>query len=59
MVKWTAQAKTDLRHLYNYIALDSTFYAKKVVREIVVKTKLLAESPQIGKKVPEIGDDLI
>ena len=59
MVKWTDQAKSDLRHLYNYIAQDSKFYAKKVAREIVAKTKLLAEMPQIGKKVPEINDDLV
>jgi plasmid stabilization system protein ParE len=30
MVKWTLPARDDLKAIYEYIALDSKFYAKKI-----------------------------
>lgn len=32
MVIWTAPAKVDLTHIYEYIAHDSKHYAKKVIQ---------------------------
>lgn len=48
MVKWTQQAKTDLRHIHDFIAEDSRIYAKKVTQDIIDKTLVLNEFPQIG-----------
>ena len=37
MVKWTAHAKVQLHHIYNYIAQDSPLYAKRVSEALVQK----------------------
>ncbi|MBI4725794.1 type II toxin-antitoxin system RelE/ParE family toxin [candidate division TA06 bacterium] len=59
MVKWTIPAKRDLRLIFDYIALDSKFYARKVAFEIIEKTENLKFFPEIGRVVPEIGDPRI
>ena len=41
MVEWSGPAKRDLKQIYDYIAHDSKYYAKKVVRNIVDKTETL------------------
>lgn len=51
------QAKADLKAIHDYIARDSTHYAKKVTQELVEKTGVLAELPRLGRVVPELGDD--
>ncbi|NCO60390.1 MAG: type II toxin-antitoxin system RelE/ParE family toxin [Deltaproteobacteria bacterium CG_4_8_14_3_um_filter_51_11] len=56
MVKWSAPAKRDLREIHRYIALDSKYYAGKVLETIVDKAELLSRSPRIGRVVPEIED---
>ena len=48
MVKWTDHAKAQLRHIHDYIAQDSAYYAKRVVAELVNKTIGLDELPRIG-----------
>jgi len=59
MVIWTIPAKADLRSIYDFIAHDSRFYAKKVAQEMTGKTDILEEHPFIGRVVPEIGDENI
>lgn len=54
MVIWTRPAKDDLKAIYEYIALDSKFYAKNTVRNIVEKVTTLSDTPQIGRIVPEL-----
>ena len=54
MVIWTLTARDDLRAIYEYIALDSKFYAKNTVRNIVERAAKLFDSPQIGRIVPEL-----
>ena len=56
MVKWSLPAKTDLKQIHDYIAMDSRYYAKKVAQTIVEKTEDLISSPERGRIVPEIGD---
>jgi toxin ParE1/3/4 len=46
-----------LLQIYNYIAKDSGFYAKKVVNDIVDKSDYLANFPNLGRKVEEMDDD--
>jgi len=57
MVKWSTPAKRDLKEIYDYIARDSKYYAKKVAKTIVERTEMLKEFPEIGRVVPEIGDN--
>jgi len=59
MVKWTAHATTQLRHIHDYIAQDSPIYAKRVSDALVRKTFLLDELPLMGKKVPELDDEAV
>ena len=59
MVRWTAHAKAQLRHIYDYIAQDSPHYAKRVSEELVQKTVGLDQLPRKGSKVPELNDDRI
>ena len=57
MVKWTAHALTQVRHIHDYIAQDSAVYAKRVSDAMARKTIGLDELPHKGRKVPELDDD--
>ena len=59
MVKWTAHAKVQLRHIHDYIAQDSHLYARHVSEELVRKTIGLDKMPRKGRKVPELNDDVV
>jgi plasmid stabilization system protein ParE len=54
VVIWTQPARNDLNAIFEYIALDSKFYARNTVRNIVEKASSLIEHPQVGRIVPEI-----
>ena len=56
MVRWSYTSKLDLLQIYNYIAKDSVYYAKKVVNDIVDKSDYLASFPNMGRKVEEMDD---
>jgi len=56
-VRWTHSSKLDLKHIFDYIAKDSVYYAKKVVNNIVDKADYLADFPNLGRKIEEIDDD--
>lgn len=56
MVKWTTPAKLDLKDIHDYIARDSKYYAQKVAQEIIEKSELLQQFPELGRIVPEISD---
>ncbi len=59
MVKWSLPAKADLKSIFDYISQDSGYYAKNVARNIVSKARLLESFPELGRVVPEIGEDNI
>jgi plasmid stabilization system protein ParE len=59
MVKWTAHAKSQLRHIHDYIAQDSPLYAKRVSEELVRKTIGLDALPRKGYKVAELNEDAV
>jgi plasmid stabilization system protein ParE len=59
MVKWTAHAKAQLRHIHDYIAQDSPLYAKRVSEELVRKTLGLDELPRKGRKAAELNEDTV
>lgn len=56
MVIWTARARADLKAIHDYIAKDSPQNAKRVVREMRRKADTLAETPHLGRVVPELDD---
>jgi toxin ParE1/3/4 len=56
MVKWTLPARDDLKAIYEYIALDSHFYAKKIIREIVATSSTIPDMPERGRIVPETDE---
>ena len=59
LLTWSSRATEDLEEIATYIAQDSEFYASAVVREILEKTRALAEFPLLGRIVPEFDDERI
>ena len=59
MVVWSQPARADLRQIHDYIAKDSTFYAKRVTGDIIDKTGVLNDAPLIGKITPELNMEQI
>lgn len=59
MVKWTDHALGQLRHIHDYIAQDSPFYARRVSEALVNKTLHLAATPRLGREVPELSDQAV
>ncbi len=59
MVKWTAHAKAQVRHIHDYIAQDSPLYARRTSEALVKKTIGLDELSRKGRKVPELNLDAV
>lgn len=58
-VNWSPEAIDDVESIASYIARDSVFYAKAVVKKIFSASQRLDMFPESGRIVPEIGDDKI
>ncbi|MCB1772455.1 MAG: type II toxin-antitoxin system RelE/ParE family toxin [Gammaproteobacteria bacterium] len=58
-VNWSPEAMEDIESIAEYIARDSEYYARAIVREIISVSRTVAEFPLIGRIVPEIGDESI
>jgi toxin ParE1/3/4 len=58
-VVWSPRALADVEAIAAYIAVDSSTYAKAVVRTIVTSTRKLARFPRSGRKVPEFDEENI
>ncbi len=56
---WSKPAREDLQLIYQYIAHDSSQYAKQVIQDITEKVGVLVNLPKIGRKVPEINEENI
>lgn len=56
-LNWTLQAETDLKNIYEYIAMDSTKYASIHINRIRVRAGALKRQPRLGRVVPEMGID--
>ena len=54
MVVWSIPARKDLKSIYEYISLDSEYYAKKVSEEFLSKVDKLSTFPKMGRIVPEL-----
>ncbi len=58
-IVWTKKAEKHLTQIYNYIALDSPFYATRSIERIVEKAESVSEFPNKGRIVPEYQNDNI
>jgi addiction module RelE/StbE family toxin len=52
-VHWTRNAVDHLVNIYEYIALNSPTYAKKMVDRITRRSEQIAHHPHSGRMVPE------
>ncbi len=58
-VTWSPEAADDLEGIATYIARDSAAYARAIVSKVLATAKSLARFPEIGRVVPEVGDESI
>jgi len=58
-VRWTPQAADDLDAVAEFIAEDSPHFAGLFVMDILQMVERLAEFPELGRVVPEIGDKTV
>ncbi len=56
---WSPEAAEDLEQIKNYIARDSDYYAKSVVKKILEASKSIGSFPYSGRIVPEINDSRV
>jgi plasmid stabilization system protein ParE len=59
LVVWTETARNSLKQIHDFIALDSKYYAKEVVENILSLADELVELPRRGRVVPERGQDTL
>jgi len=53
IVHWTENAIEHLVNIYEYIAINSPTYGKRMVDRITRRSEQIAEHPLSGRKVPE------
>ena len=58
-IKWTLQAKDNLKEIKEFISKDSIVYAQNTIKNIRIKTEILKSFLQIGREVPEYEDKTI
>ena len=59
MAKWTRGARDDLRDLVRFIQRDKPSAAKKMAARIKQMVGDAADSPDLGRIVPELGNPSI
>ena len=55
-VRWTEPALEDMEGIQDYIAKDSSFYARQFIERLFEVAKKLEAFPELGRKVPEADD---
>lgn len=55
-VRWTPQARADLRAVRAFLARESPRYAEMLEDQLLNATKQLETFPRSGRIVPEVGD---
>jgi len=56
-VTWSAQAKSDLYAIHDWIAASAPRTAERFVADLVAATATWARHPKAGRLVPETGHD--
>jgi plasmid stabilization system protein ParE len=52
-IEWSSEARRSLRAIRKFIALDSEFYAARMVHRIVERVEVASEHPSRGHAVHE------
>lgn len=58
-IRWSAEAVDDLTGIHSHIARDSPRYAAATAGRLVAAVDRLAEFPESGRIVPEVGDPAV
>lgn len=58
-VSWSPEALDDVEAIADYIERDSPNYARAVVRKLLETARNLDTFPNVGRVVPEFGDNAI
>ena len=58
-VRWTPQAADDLDAIAEFITEDSPHFAGLFVMDVLQAAERLADFPELGRIVPEIGERAI
>ncbi len=56
---WSPEAIEDIESIAAYIERDSPWYAKAVASRIIATAEKIADFPELGRMVPEIGNPTI
>ena len=56
-VRWTPQARADLRAIRAFLARESPRYAEVLEDQLLAATHRLTLFPRSGRVVPEMGDE--
>ena len=56
-IVWSKNAINDLKSLANYIAIDSPYYSKIIVKKIYKTISRLEQFPKSGRVIPEFNDE--
>ena len=51
-INWTNQAVNDLRNIYDFIAADSDYYARRELSKIKLRTQNIKLFIKVGRVVP-------
>ena len=55
-IEWSDVAFEDIENIRDYIAKDTPFYADQFTSRLMLATDKLADFPDIGRQVPEVGN---
>ena len=55
-VRWTLQAAEDIESIAEFIAEDSSHYARLFVIDVLEAVDRLADFPKLGRMVPEVNN---
>jgi len=55
-IAWSEPALADLEAIAEYIALENPDAASELVHRVVARVGQLAQHPQSGRRVPELGN---
>jgi len=58
-VHWTDTALDHLSAIYEYIAVDSENYAKRMIDRLTKRSRQIGNFPYSGRMVPEFEEELI
>ena len=56
---WTKKSLKDLKSIFDYVSIDSSFYAARFITRLVLRVDQLEIFPESGRIVPEKEDPSI